>query len=283
MVSEDRRRAVAEFLRNRRERLQPEQVRLPRGIRRRTPGLRREEVAALAGLSTEWYTWMEQARSVQPSEETLRRIAGALRLEPGETAHLLTLAGYGPSANGNGSNRSASPIISPRLQRLLDQMEECPAWVHGDRWDFLAWNRAATVIHDGIDTAEGFARNGVYRLFVHPRMRQMLVDWETHARDVVAKLRLAHARHVDDPWFNELIARLRSESPEFARWWNDHNVQLPQGGTKRYRHPEAGLLTFEFTLLEVAGESFHGAFLVTYVPADARTRKKIRELSAART
>ena len=276
MLSEDRRREIATFLRLRRERLQPEQVNLPRGNRRRTPGLRREEVAALAGVSTEWYTWLEQARDVQPSADTLRRIAAALRLEPGEAQHLLTLAGQSGEAGGNGHTHAC--IVTPRVHRLLEQFGQCPAWVHGERWDFLAWNRAATVIHDGIDAAQGFERNGVYRVFTHARMREMLVDWERHARDIVAKLRVTHARYVDDPWFNELVSVLRAKSDEFARWWNEHNVQLPHGGVKRYRHPEAGLLSFEFTHLEIAGEPFEAAHLVAYVPADAPTRKRMREL-----
>jgi transcriptional regulator with XRE-family HTH domain len=278
VLSDDRRREVATFLRLRRERLQPEQVNLPRGTRRRTPGLRREEVAALAGVSTEWYTWLEQARDVQPSADTLRRIAAALRLEAGEAQHLLTLAGQSGETGGNGHAHAGS--VSPRVQRLLDQFEQCPAWVHGDRWDILAWNRAATVIHDDIDVAQGFERNGIYRMFTNARMRDMLLDWERHARDVVAKLRVAHARYVDDPWFNELVSLLRAQSDEFARWWNEHNVQLPQGGVKRYRHPDAGLLSFEFTNLEIAGEPFEAAYLVAYVPADSRTRNKVSELLA---
>src|SRR5690554_2639034 len=145
MLSEDRRREIATFLRLRRERLQPEQVNLPRGTRRRTSGLRREEVAALDGVSTEWYTWLEQARNVQPSPDTLRRIAAALRLEDGEAQHLLTLAGQGGEMGGNGRAHASS--VSPRVQRLLEQFGDFPAWVHGERWDFLAWNRAATIIH----------------------------------------------------------------------------------------------------------------------------------------
>ncbi|HEX6993366.1 MAG TPA: helix-turn-helix transcriptional regulator [Gammaproteobacteria bacterium] len=276
MLSEDRRREIATFLRLRRERLQPEHVNLPRGNRRRTPGLRREEVAALAGVSTEWYTWLEQARDVQPSADTLRRIAAALRLEAGEAQHLLTLAGHNGEAGGN--RHAHAGAVTPRVQRLLEQFGQCPAWVHGERWDFLAWNRAATVIHDGIDAARGFELNAVYRMFTHARMRDMLVDWERHARDIVAKLRVAHARYVDDPWFNELVSVLRANSDEFARLWNEHNVQLPQGGVKRYRHPEVGLLSFEFSHLTIAGEPFEAAYLVAYVPADNVTRKRMGEL-----
>src|SRR5690554_4011998 len=127
-LSADRREENAIFLRRRRARLRPDDVGLPRGRRRRTPGLRREEVAALAGVSTEWYKWLEQARAVRPSMETVLRIAEALRCEPGETRHLLELAGYGeppaPHANGDGT------VVSDHILRLLDELDPCPAWVY---------------------------------------------------------------------------------------------------------------------------------------------------------
>jgi transcriptional regulator with XRE-family HTH domain len=277
MLSNDRRNEIATFLRNRRARLQPEQVGLPRGTRRRTPGLRREEVAALAEVSTEWYTWLEQARDVRPSADTLQRIGAALRLEPAESRHLLTLSGYGAE---NGLARESA--VSPQLQRLMDQLEYCPAWVHGARWDILGWNRAATVIHGDLDAMEGLERNGIHQLFLNPRFGRMLVDWEMHARDCVAKLRLAHSRHVDDPWFNELIRLLRARSPEFAAWWDEHNVQLPGDGVKVYDHPESGRLTFEYALLDVNGGQGATLHLVTYVPSPwTGTQEKMQTLLGA--
>jgi transcriptional regulator with XRE-family HTH domain len=277
MLSSDRRAEIAKFLRIRRTRRQPEEMGLPRGGRRRTPGLRRQEVAALAGVSTEWYTWLEQARDVHPSGETLRRIAMALRLEPGETQHLLTLAGYGLPETGNGAPRPTG--VSPRLERLLEQLEYCPAWIYGERWDILAWNRAATVICGDLGAFQGVERNGLYLLFVHPRMRRILVDWEVHARHTVAKLRAGYARHVDDPWFNELVHLLRVRSPEFAAWWNDHDVLLGQDGVKCYDHPEAGRLTFDFTVLEVTDDQLASLRLVTYVPApDTGTRERLEAM-----
>lgn len=265
MLSDDRRREIAAFLRTRRSRLRPEDVGLPRGSRRRTPGLRREEVALLAGVSTEWYTWLEQARDVRPSAATLRRIGEALRLEPAEVQHLMALGGHENGSVENGS--AAAAVLGPQLQLLLDRLEYCPAWVHGERWDILAWNRAATVIHGDLDTMQGLERNGLHQLFVNPRLRAMLVDWELHARDCVAKMRLAHARHVDDPWFNELISVLRAKSPEFAAFWDEHNVQLPHSGVKVYVHPEAGRLTFHYTMLEVKGERGRALYMITYLPA----------------
>lgn len=277
MLSEDRRREIAAFLRTRRERLQPEQLGLPRGTRRRTPGLRREEVAALAGVSIEWYTWLEQARDVHPSAETLQQIAAALQLETGESRHLLTLGGYGIDRVENTADQARE--VSPRLQRLLDHFADCPAWIYGERWDFLAWNRATTTIHGDLSAVEGMERNGVYRLFMKPELREMLEDWELHARDCVAKLRTLHARNVGDPRFNELIGLLQAQSPEFAAWWDQHNVQLPRGGVKRYRHPRAGLLTFDFTVLDIAGEVSSAVHLIAYVPApDTDTHEKMQRL-----
>jgi transcriptional regulator with XRE-family HTH domain len=279
MLSLDRRTEIAAFLKVRRTRRQPEEVGLPRGGRRRTPGLRREEVASLAGVSTEWYTWLEQAREVHPSAETLRRIALALRLEPGEAQHLLTLAGYGLAENGSNGARPGS--VSPRLQRLLDHLEYCPAWVYGDRYDILAWNEAATVIHGDLAAMRGIERNGLYQLYLSPRIRQMLVDWELHGKDCVAKLRAAYARNLEDPWFNELVDLLRDRSPEFAGWWNDHDVQLLQSGVKAYDHPEVGRLTFDFTVFDVVDERSAVLHLITYLPAPGTdTREKMETLLA---
>jgi transcriptional regulator with XRE-family HTH domain len=279
MLSTDRRSEIAGFLKTRRTRRQPEEVGLPRRGRRRTPGLRREEVAALAHVSIEWYTWLEQARDVHPSADTLRRIAVALRLEPGETQHLLHLAGYG-LALGDPSPRPAA--VSPRLQSLIDQLEYCPAWIYGERWDILAWNRAASVIHGDLSQVSGLERNSLYRIFVDPRTRQTLVNWEHHARNCVAKLRTGYARNVGDPWFTELLDLLRRESPEFAKWWPDQDVQLSQEGSKTYIHPEAGPLTFDFTNLDVTDEQFAAAKLVTYVPVPGTgTRERLEALLGA--
>ncbi|HEX6309689.1 MAG TPA: helix-turn-helix transcriptional regulator [Longimicrobiales bacterium] len=275
-LSDERRSGIAAFLRARRERLRPEQVGLPNGSRRRTPGLRREEVAALARVSTEWYKWLEQGRAVRASEEVLRRIGAALRLEPGELRHLLTLSGYG---HEDGAPSPGIETITPLLQRLLDQLEYSPAWVLGERWDILAWNRAATVIFGDIDAMHGLERNAIHQMFIPTRIRSMLVDWELHARDIVAKVRLTHARHIDDPWFNEVIEHVRARSPEFARWWDEQIVQLPRDGTKHYDHPDAGRLSFDYTVLDVADERFTSLHLALYLPTPGSgTLKRMQEL-----
>jgi transcriptional regulator with XRE-family HTH domain len=280
MLSDERRREIADFLKTRRMRRQPEELGLPRGRRRRTPGLRREEVAAAAGVSAEWYTWLEQAREVRPSAQVLIRIGTALRLEPHESRHLLTLGGYAVPASGSDVPRPVS--VSLRLQRLIDQMDFGPAWVFGERWDIVAWNRAASVIHGDLATLQGIERNALYQLFLGDRMRSTLVDWEVHGRHCVAKLRATYASRVDDPWFNELVALLRTRSEQFERWWNENHIEASQEGVKHYEHPEAGRLVFDYSVLDVMDERMSSLRLVAYVPAPGTgTREKMAKLLGA--
>ncbi|HKG33786.1 MAG TPA: helix-turn-helix transcriptional regulator [Gemmatimonadales bacterium] len=280
MLSDDRRREIADFLKIRRMRRQPEELGLPRGRRRRTPGLRREEVATAAGVSAEWYTWLEQAREVHPSVAVLRRIGAALRLEPNETRHLLTLAGHAIASSGGDAPRAVS--VSLRLQRLIDQVEYGPAWVFGERWDILAWNRAASVIHGDLAGLQGIERNALYQLFLGDRMRSMLENWDHHGRQCVAKLRAQYASRVDDPWFNELVTVLRTRSEQFEHWWNENDIETSQEGVKHYEHPEAGRLVFDFTVLEVLDERMASLRLITYVPAPGTgTREKMEKLLGA--
>jgi transcriptional regulator with XRE-family HTH domain len=279
MLSDERRREIADFLKTRRMRRQPEELGLPRGRRRRTPGLRREEVAVAAGVSAEWYTWLEQAREVRPSAQVLTRIGAALRLEPNETRHLLTLGGYAVPASGSDLPRSVS--VSLRLQRLIDQLDYGPAWVFGERWDIVAWNHAASVIHGDLATLQGIERNALYQLFLGDRMRSILVDWELHGRLCVAKLRATYASRVDDPWFNELVSMLRTRSDEFERWWNENDIETSQEGVKHYEHPEAGRLVFDYSVLDVLDERMSSLRLVAYVPAPGTgTREKMEKLLA---
>jgi transcriptional regulator with XRE-family HTH domain len=280
MFSDERRKEIANFLRTRRMRRQPEELGLPRGRRRRTPGLRREEVATAAGVSAEWYTWLEQAREVHPSADVLNRISTALRLEPNETRHLLTLAGYAVAASSRDAARPVS--VSLRLQRLIDQMEYGPAWVFGERWDILAWNRAASVIHGDLAGLQGIERNALYQLFLGDRLKSTLYDWHIHGRQCVAKLRAQYASRVDDPWFNELVTVLRTRSQEFERWWNENDIETWQEGVKHYDHPEAGRLVFDYTVLEVLDERMASLRLITYVPAPGTgTREKMEKLLGA--
>lgn len=280
MLSEERRREIATFLRIRRERLTPGEVGLPSGRgRRRTPGLRREEVAALAGVSTEWYTWLEQARDVRASAEVLEQIAGALRLEPSAALHLHTLAGY--AASGERFVRAAA--VSPHLQRMLDQLDPYPAWVYGERWDVVAWNRGATVLYGDFGVMDGPQRNMLVLMFLQPRMRTVLVDFPQVARGIVAKVQAVYARFVDDPWYKEIVDRLCNGSEEFAGWWRHRAVEPYEDGVKAFDLPGAGRLTFDFSVLDVRDQRFANLSLVTYIPRPGTgTREAMERLVLAR-
>lgn len=242
-----RRREAGDFLRSRRERLTPPDVGLPNGVRRRTPGLRREEVAILADVGTTWYTWLEQGRDVRPSSEVLSALAGALRLDPIERRHLFVLHDRpAPELRPVGPERVDAP-----LRRMLDSLTSQPAYVLGRRWDVLAWNRAAEIVYGPYGRLEGDERNALHLVFVDPDHRRLLVDWEAVARASLAMFRADCARYAGNPDFERLVARLTRLSPEFARWWPKREVARPLAGQKRIDHPTAGRMLFEYSSLGV--------------------------------
>jgi transcriptional regulator with XRE-family HTH domain len=236
-----RRGELADFLRQRRASLQPADVGLPNGGRRRTPGLRREEVAQLAGVGTTWYTWLEQGRDVRASLDVLESIAGALRLSPAERAHLILLGRGEPPP----SHRPPPEKASPTLRRVVENLGSNPAWILGRRWDYLAWNDAATAILGDIGALPRAERNHFWLTFMDPTRRELFTDWERSLRLMVARFRADSAHHVGDPSFEELINALRSSSPEFCRLWKRHEVATTGVGRKELNHPIAGKLVFE--------------------------------------
>jgi hypothetical protein len=154
--------------------------------------------------------------------------------------------------------------------------------VFGERWDILAWNRAASVIHGDLAGLQGIERNALYQLFLGDRVQSTLVDWDKHGRMCVAKLRATYASRVDDPWFNELVTLLRTRSEQFERWWNENDIEVSQEGVKHYEHPEAGRLVFDYSVLEVLDERMSSLRLVAYVPAPGTgTREKMEKLLGA--
>ncbi|MEU6922901.1 MULTISPECIES: helix-turn-helix transcriptional regulator [unclassified Streptomyces] len=271
MTDEARRRVLAEFLRTRRDRVQPADAGIPAGPRRRTPGLRREEVAVLSGVSVTWYTWLEQARDITVSRQVLHSLAGVLRLSPAETRHLFDLAGHTlPRSTGGDFDGRA-------LRRLVDALDPHPAYLLAPNWDLLARNRAETGLIG--DPADGsVSEHNLLRLvFTHPRIRTLLVDWPGQARALLEQYRAGADRHTGDPAFERLTAGLYRESDEFRSWWETHDVAEFRPARRTFDHPRLGRLTFDYVKLAVVDAP--GVTLVSCLPADDRTAAKLPELS----
>ncbi|WP_236790239.1 helix-turn-helix transcriptional regulator [Amycolatopsis sp. GM8] len=262
-----RRRELAGFLRSRRERITPEQVGLPVFGRRRTPGLRREEVAQLAGVGVTWYTWLEQGRDINASEQVLQAVADTLRLDPYERAHLFTLAG----APEPPMDRECK-AVTPAIHAMLAKLEPYPAAVYNARTDILAYNRVFNWLLD-VDDLPFEERNSLLQCFTNPGWRARMQDWDTAVPRSVAQLRAMMAEHVGEPAWKQLVKRLRRESAEFATLWNRHDVEPMVNHAKRILHPEAGLLSFENTHMWFGRRS--ETRLTTWVPTDEATEQKL--------
>jgi transcriptional regulator with XRE-family HTH domain len=275
--SDERRRAeLADFLRSRRASLQPADVGLPGGGRRRTPGLRREEVAQLAGVGTTWYTWLEQGREVRASLDVLEAIARALRLTAAERTHLLLLGrGEEPPPPCQGPAERASAT----LRRLIENLGPSPAFILGRRWDYLAWNEAATALFGELGAVSRGERNHAWLTFMDPARREMFTDWERSSRLLVAKFRADSAHNLGDPGFEQLILALRRSSPEFCRAWKLHEVSTYGEGRKELRHPSAGLLCFAHAVFHPVEAPEQRLVLYSPLP-EHDTRAKLVELIA---
>ena len=197
----------------------------------------------LAGVSLTWYTWLEQGRRINASPDVLSAIGRALKLDDAGIDHLLALA-----------QPSTTPVEAPQeapnaLVRLIESMEPAPAYVLGPRWEFLAWNAAQARLYPRIVELDGIERNLLWVLFADPFTQELIVDWDIHARQALAEFRAGTSQLRGDPHFAELIDRLQSESTEFAAWWPEHDVAGFETRIRRFRHPAAGVLTFEYQQL----------------------------------
>ncbi|WP_329439886.1 helix-turn-helix transcriptional regulator [Streptomyces sp. NBC_01426] len=270
--SDVRRHELAEFLRSRRERITPEQVGLPPGRRRRTPGLRREEVAQLSAVGVTWYTWLEQAREIQVSPQVLDAVARALLLDPTERAHLFSLAGsLDPAPN------TPCPSVTPALRAMLDQLGPIPACVQNSRYDILAYNATYGRLLCDLDSLPPEDRNCMWLAFTDPQWRAAMVDVPDVNRVMAAKFRASMAEHLAEPAWKTLLARLDAASAEFREIWARHEVVGLGGKSKYIRNPHVGLLHVEQTNLWLGPTA--GPRLMTYVPLDEETRSRLERLS----
>jgi len=262
------------FLRDRRARMDPAAFGFSGG-RRRTPGLRREEVAQRANISPTWYTWLEQGRGGAPSADVLNRIAAGLMLTEPEREHLFVLGlGRPPEVN-----YQASDEITPRLQRVLDALVVSPAIIKTATWDVVAWNAAAAALLTDYGKLPREQRNILRLMFTNARIRAAQEDWLSVARYVVGAFRADAARAGAGADIAHLVEELSRLSPEFEALWRDNDVAGHADGLKRLHHPEHGLIELEFSAFSVDGRPDLG--MIVYNPASAETERRIRSLMAA--
>lgn len=261
---------IRDFLRSRRARLTPADVGMPAAGPRRTPGLRREEVAVLAGVGVSWYTWLEQGRDINISADVLDAIARVLRLDPAEREHLYLLAGLNPP-----QAEPAQRQAPPELQRVIDGWMPKPAYIIDRHWNLIALNRAARVVFGyGPDD-----HNCLVTFFTNDRYRSAICHWQDAARAMLGQYRADAARYADDPEFDRLATDMCAVSPAFAAIWAEHHVGSNTRGTKVLDHPEAGELVFEYTMLPLPDLPGHRLLLHSPHP-DGDTAPRLADLLA---
>ncbi|WP_017626932.1 helix-turn-helix domain-containing protein [Nocardiopsis chromatogenes] len=269
----DRRAELSEFLRSRRARLTPEDVGLPRfGHRRRVPGLRREELSQLAGVSAAYYTRLEQGNGRNVSAEVLEAIARALRLSDAEYAHLVHLA----KPTRNKVRRATAPQkVRPGLRALLSTLEGVPAYVVGRRSDILAWTRAAAAVFGDWGQLPARERNWARLVFLREENRALFADWEGKAADIVSYLRMDAGRYPDDPRLSALVGELSVKSGDFRRLWAAHDVKEKGHGSKVLNHPLVGEMTLYFETLNLPDDQDQ-ALLMYHAEPDSPSAEALR-------
>ena len=269
----DRHHELAEFLRNRRARLSPEQVGLSKGTRRRTPGLRREEVALLAGISPEWYTWLEQGRDINVSIQLLESLARVLQLDANEREHLFLIALRQPAP----VETFSAPAISQTLLHFLNQLGTSPACVMDARLNVLAWNAAHHLVFGNYENVSERDRNLIWRVFTSPLLPQTSAEWQELARVCLAQFRAGYGRFINDPWWAKEIAELNRISPAFRELWARHDVHNVSEERKTMHHPLAGELAFDILWLQTVDSG--DLRLLIYTPrSNSGTAEKIEQL-----
>jgi transcriptional regulator with XRE-family HTH domain len=258
MVQELKREQLGDFLRSRRAQLQPEDVGLPRGKRRRSSGLRQDEVALLAGVSHSWYAWLEQGREINVSQDVLNSLARTLRLSTLERQYLHELA----------RDQLAAPekplaVIPPQLRRFLDSQLYNPSTITDAHWNILAWNAANTALFGDTGNLPPDQRNKIRLVFTEPKVRRLVQDWEGYARCMLEQFRMAYAT-LEDEKSHHMVTELHRISPEFAAWWSEHDIRAAFTGEFTFLHPVCGAMTFESNAFQIASHPY--LFAYVYVP-----------------
>lgn len=271
--SVQRYKEFGDFLKTRRAKILPSQVGLPEGTRRRTQGLRREDVASLSGIGLTWYTWIEQGRPIQVSIQVLESLARTLRLDREETAHLYILAGQAPPTSFPNFNES----VNPMLQHVLDSLEFSPAMIMDARWNLIAWNKVASKLSLDYSKIDIYKRNLLRIMFTNEEYKKTFTDWSSVAQGMIARFRTVYSKFMDDPYIEELVNELKRESKEFNLWWSMHNVKIDDNRFKIIIHPVLGELHFEETTYMVADNTTLRMIIFTPL-VETDTKEKIMRI-----
>ena len=255
-----RHQELADFLKSRRTRVLPSQVGLPEGTRRRTPGLRREEVAQLAGIGLTWYTWLEQGRPIQISATVVESLSRVLLLDEHERQHLYLLANHPlppelPKYTG---------AVSPVLQNVIESLTLSPTLIIDGRFNIIAWNRVASILFGEFVALNSRERNIVWATFTNKKYRELFADWEPYAKNVLARFRAACGQYIDDPWLIRFVEELKDASEEFRMWWPLHEIQIDTGLYRDIFHSVAGKLGFDVSAFDVSDNS--GLKMLVHTP-----------------
>ncbi|MCJ8010530.1 helix-turn-helix transcriptional regulator [Paenibacillus sp. KQZ6P-2] len=274
MNRDSRLQALSAFLTSQRAKIQPESVGLPPGIRRRTPGLRREEVAQLAGVSSTWYTWLEQGRDISVSSSVLDCIASALQLTADERKYLFSLAMETPSTS---LNQHEEPKISPSLQKMVDELHYCPTIISDRHCQIVGWNQAASHVFLEFDRIPPDQRNMIRLLFTRKEFRRLAVNWEHFVMGFLSIFRSYYGQYVDDSWYEGFLREMEQIDPEFLPLWKHSQVSSAPEVVIEFRHAKMGKMLFDLTSLQVQGSA--DLRCSVYTPASgSSTEGKLRRL-----
>ncbi|MBU7317500.1 helix-turn-helix transcriptional regulator [Paenibacillus oleatilyticus] len=275
MNHQTRLQALSAFLKAQRAKVLPQTVGLPAGTRRRTPGLRREEVAQLAGVSPTWYTWLEQGRDIKVSKSVLDCVAAALQLTVDERKYLFSLA----LETGAGTHTLIEelPEISPSLRRILQELRFCPTIISDRRCHIVGWNEAASHVFLDFQHIPVEQRNMIRLLFTQKEFQRLAVNWEHFVRGFLAIFRAYYGQYVEDEWYERFLAEMKEVHPDFDRLWEQSEVRSAPEVLIEFRHAKAGKMLFHLTSLQVQGSSDLRCSIYTPAP-DSSTESKLKQL-----
>lgn len=274
MNSPNRMQMLSEFLRAKRAQILPQSVGLPAGTRRRTPGLRREEVAQLAGVSTTWYTWLEQGRNIQVSASVLDSVAAALKLSVDERKYLYALALEGGA--GPAMREEEEPQISPALQRILQELRHCPTIVSDRRCHIVGWNEAASHVFLDFTAIPPEERNMIRLLFTRKEFQSLAVNWEHFVKGFLSIFRAYYGQYVEDEWYDRFLEEMKEVHPDFQRLWNQSQVSTAPEVVIEFRHARAGKMLFHLTSLQVQGDADLRCSIYTPAPESSTEFKLVK-------